>query len=169
MSPTTSISMPSMTAWKSSRLSRKSRTGTTRPACAARDFGIERVDVGAPAVELLEALAARTARVGDVVDLAAKGIDFEHGLALRARQNAHRVVKRAARRPLGRSRVWSFCQRQRSSILRFVAGREHAADAAGLLPIIGPRRPKPATPALPRWTRWLKGSRPPSRATRRSA
>ena len=50
MSATTSISMPSMTAWKSSRRRPKSRTGAQRGlACAGPASGIERVDVGAPA------------------------------------------------------------------------------------------------------------------------
>src|SRR5262249_4772255 len=66
---------------------------------------VERIDIGAPALELLPAFGARSPRIRDVVDLAAKGIDFEHRLALRARQYAHRVIERATRRPLGRSRV----------------------------------------------------------------
>ena len=40
--------------------------------------------------------------VGNVVDGAAKRIDFEHRLALGARQNAHAGIKRAAGGPLGR-------------------------------------------------------------------
>src|SRR5215831_4804684 len=65
----------------------------------------ERIDIVAPALELLAPFTTGAARIRDIVDLTAKGIDFEHGLALRARQYAHRVVERATRRPLGRSRV----------------------------------------------------------------
>jgi len=36
---------------------------------------------------------APPACIGDVIDLPAEGINLEHGLALRARQNAHRVVE----------------------------------------------------------------------------
>jgi hypothetical protein len=96
--------------------------------------GTERVDVGAPTRQLVPSRAARPARIRDVIDLAAKGIDLEHGLALRARQYAHRIVERAARRPFGRRRVRCFCQRQCSRVLRSVAGREQAAGAAGCPP-----------------------------------
>jgi hypothetical protein len=75
------------------------------PRARDRLARVERVDVGAPAVELTSTWVARTARVRNVVDLPAKGIDLEHGFALRARQYAHRIVERAARRPLGRRRV----------------------------------------------------------------
>src|SRR3984893_9552014 len=55
--------------------------------CGARGriSGIELVNIGTPAVELLAAHNAWFARISDIVDLAAKGIDFEHGLALRTR------------------------------------------------------------------------------------
>ncbi len=96
--------------------------------------GIDGVDVGAPAVELAAALVARAARIRDVVDLPAERIDLEHRLALRARQDAHRGVERAAGRPLGGRRVWDLYRRQRSRILRFVGGREDAADAAACAP-----------------------------------
>ena len=45
---------------------------------------------------------ARARIVGDVVDGAAERIDFEHRLALRARQNAHAQIERAAGGALGR-------------------------------------------------------------------
>ena len=52
----------------------------------ARDWlaGIERIDIGAPALESLPALGAGTAGIRDVIDLTAKGVDLEHCLALRA-------------------------------------------------------------------------------------
>src|SRR6516225_3759066 len=94
----------------------RSRPGcTTQPEIAHRrdqaaragdrPARVKRIDVGAPALQLLAAFATGRARVRDVVDLAAKGIDLEHRLALRTRQYAHRVIKRATRRPLGCSDV----------------------------------------------------------------
>ena len=67
--------------------------------------GVERIDIVAPALELLAPFMTGAARIRDIVDLTAKGIDFEHGFALRAGQYAHRVVERATRRPVGRSHV----------------------------------------------------------------
>src|SRR5260370_25677988 len=76
-------------------------------AARARDrpARVKRIDVGAPALELLAPFATGRARVRDVVDLAAKGIDLEHRLALRTRQYAPRAIALATRPPLGRRPV----------------------------------------------------------------
>src|SRR6266404_9592734 len=56
---------------------------------------IERIDIGAPALKLLAPFMARAARIRDIVDLPAKGIDFKHRRALRARQYPHCIIERA--------------------------------------------------------------------------
>src|SRR6266540_3463147 len=78
-----------------------------KKAVRARDrlARVERIDIGAPALELLAAFITRTARVRDIVDLTAKGINFEHRQALGARQYPHRIIERATRRPFRRSHV----------------------------------------------------------------
>ena len=73
------------------------QTGERRRCRAA----IDRVDVGPPARQLLAPFLARPRVVGDVVDGAAERIDFEHRLALRARQDAHAGIERAAGGALG--------------------------------------------------------------------
>ena len=57
---------------------------------------VQRVDIVAPLLKRGEPLRPRAIRVRDVVDLPAKAVDLEHRLALRARQDAHRGVERAA-------------------------------------------------------------------------
>src|SRR5262249_17398822 len=54
------------------------------------------MDVPPPLIEALQSLAAVSFFVRDVVDRTAKAIDLEHGVALLARKNAHRGVKRTA-------------------------------------------------------------------------
>ena len=51
-------------------------------------------------LQLFETRVARAGFVGDVVDLAAERIDFEHRLALRFRHDAHGEIERAAGRAL---------------------------------------------------------------------
>src|SRR5439155_7661246 len=63
----------------------------------------ERVDLGAPPVEAGQAFRARTVRIRDVVDAPAEAVDFEHRIALRARQDPHRRIERAARGALRRA------------------------------------------------------------------
>ena len=58
---------------------------------------IDRGDIAPPLLELIEPLAAVAGFVGDVVHRAAEGIDVVHRLPLRARQDAHGGVERAAR------------------------------------------------------------------------
>ena len=58
--------------------------------------GIERIDIAPPLRELPGALGAVAAVIGDVVDRAAESVDVVHGLALRARQDAHGGVERRA-------------------------------------------------------------------------
>src|SRR5437868_6185449 len=58
---------------------------------------------------ILVSCNARPALIGDIVDLAAERIDFEHRLALRARHDAHRRIERAAGCVL--SSVLRFCHR----------------------------------------------------------
>ena len=76
------------------------RSGASAPrdraVSAEASPSIERVDVGAPAVERGAARRARPAVVGDVVDGAAEGVDRVHRLALGARQDAHGEIERAA-------------------------------------------------------------------------
>jgi hypothetical protein len=105
--------MPSMMARKSSRfhlhavddgeevLALKAERAHRRRAVRKprrRTAGVQRVDVVAPCLQRGAARLARARRVGDVIDLAAETVDLEHGLALRARQDAHRRVERAAGR-----------------------------------------------------------------------
>src|ERR1700737_3540094 len=59
---------------------------------------IQRVDVIAPCLQRREPLVPRTIGIGDIIDLPAKAVDLEHRLALRARQDPHRRVERAAGR-----------------------------------------------------------------------
>ena len=66
-----------------------------------RRAAIDRIDVGAPALQLFAPRLARPQIVGDVVNGAAERIDFEHRFALRPRQNPHAAIKRAARGALG--------------------------------------------------------------------
>src|SRR6202034_4828623 len=66
-----------------------------------RRTGIDRVDIGAPGLQLFAAWIARPGIVGNVVDRAAERINFEHRLTLRRRQNAHATVERTAGSALG--------------------------------------------------------------------
>jgi hypothetical protein len=59
---------------------------------------IQCVDVLPPAMQGGEPFVARSVGVGDVVDLAAEAVDLQHRLALRARQDPHGRVERAAGR-----------------------------------------------------------------------
>ena len=80
-----------------------------RPRSAsARDSGrrgapfVKRVDLAPPSVQRRQLGFGRVGAVGDVVDLAAKGVDREHGLAPRLGQKAHRPIERGlGRRDLG--------------------------------------------------------------------
>ncbi len=61
--------------------------------------GIEGGEIGAPRVELAAALRLVDAGlVGDVIHLAAEGVDVEHGRTLGRRQHPHGGVERAAGR-----------------------------------------------------------------------
>lgn len=67
--------------------------------------GIERVDIGPPAVELGRADLARAAVIGDIVHDPAEGVDGVHRLTPFLRQQAHRRVEgRASGRQGGRFR-----------------------------------------------------------------
>src|SRR6266436_3687994 len=57
---------------------------------------IQRVDIVTPLLQRGQPFRPRTIGIGDVIDLAAKTVDLKHRLALLARQNAHRRVKRTA-------------------------------------------------------------------------
>ncbi len=153
--------MPSITARKSSRRRPNCWTARARPASRGTLLPrIERVDVGAPAVEL-RAGARRAARVESAISstCAAERIDLEHRLALRARQDAHRRVEGAARRALGGRHIRRIDRRHRSGPLRLGRGRERPGRSREVAPRIRPTRPRPAVPALPRCTRSLSGSR----------
>ena len=128
MSATTSISMPSMTAMEILALADRMRAPPAqgRRARGGAAAAVERVDIGAPALR-----AARAARsrgpgvVGDVVDRAAERIDLEHRLALRARQDAHRGVERAAGGALGAA----GCGLGARSLTHLAASATGASDA----------------------------------------
>src|SRR5581483_7592150 len=81
---------------------RKLRHRALEPVPVLRSVpGIERVDIVAPAREVLEPPGMRRIAIGDVVDGTAEAIDLEHRLALRLRQDAHGEIERAAARSLG--------------------------------------------------------------------
>ena len=63
-----------------------------------RIASIERIDIAPPLIERGKTFGARTVGIRDVVHLTAEAVDLEHGVALLARQNAHRRVERAAGR-----------------------------------------------------------------------
>ena len=58
--------------------------------------GVKPVDIAPPFGEGLPAAVTRARFVRDIVDGAAKGVNFKHRLAARARQNPHRRIERAA-------------------------------------------------------------------------
>ena len=91
------------------------RQGGERRRCGA---AIDRVDIAAPLLQLRAPRVARTQVVGDIVDSAAERIDFEHGLALRPRQDAHRGVERTARGALGRRCGLGLVHSRTSRLLR---------------------------------------------------
>jgi len=68
------------------------QAGEWRRRCA----GIDRIDIAPPFRQCRKPRLARAGIVGDVIDGAAEGVDFEHRLALRARQNPHAGIERAA-------------------------------------------------------------------------
>src|SRR6202048_2362629 len=57
---------------------------------------VQRVDIVTPLLKRGQPFGPRTIGIRDVVDLPAKAVDLKHRLALLARQNAHRRVKRTA-------------------------------------------------------------------------
>jgi hypothetical protein len=103
---------------KAKPLNRTMKTPEPRRGC----ISVERVDVLPPDLQLLSTLVSRLTLliIGDVVDRPAERVNLKHGFALRARQNPHRRVKRATRRPCcGRLvMVVHECQRESSRILR---------------------------------------------------
>ena len=54
---------------------------------------IKRRKIAAPALQRGAPVVARPGIVGNVVDRAAERVDFEHGVALGARQDAHAVIE----------------------------------------------------------------------------
>ena len=60
--------------------------------------GIKRLDFAAPARKPGQTFAMRRGRIGDVVDAAAERVDFEHAVALCARQDSHGEIERTAGR-----------------------------------------------------------------------
>ena len=118
--------------------------------------------------------ATRTGIVGDVVDRAAKGVDFVHRVALRLRQDAHGRIERAA----GRFAAGIACRgfgggHGARQLMRRAAGRSRRRAAGAKrrkVPAITARcRPRPGRRRLPRCTRSLSGSRCRRIRTRRSA
>ena len=163
----TSISMPSMTAMKSSR-----RRSNARTACGQSEQRLRR-RAGDRARRCRRATAAAASRrdlarariVGDVVDRAAERIDLEHRLALCARQDPHRRYRTSCRRR-ARPPVWAWSlTHPAASATRRRQRRPSRRDAPLRMPIIV----KPATPGTPRCTRSLSGSRAMSMRVRRCA
>ena len=111
---------------------RMSFTALTRLRERVTALPIDRVDVGAPQLELLDALVARPGRVRDVVDLAAERIDLVHRLALRLRHDAHRGVERAAGGAFG------------GGILGFDGGHVYSRISFANAGACGPRPTDPA-------------------------
>src|SRR5216683_2782534 len=89
-----SISIPSITVWKSSR----HRVAQRARDEMARVPGIKRVDLRVPGGECRLLVLGRASIVGDVVELAAEGIDRVHPVAAVFWQEPHRPIERAARR-----------------------------------------------------------------------
>src|SRR6185437_11809683 len=61
---------------------------------------VNQVNVATPFFELRQSAVTRQVTVGDVVDVAAERVYFEHRLPLGAREDAHGKIKRTATRPL---------------------------------------------------------------------
>src|SRR6266436_9687542 len=59
---------------------------------------IQGVDIVTPLLQRGQPFGPRAIGIGDVIDLAAKTVDLEHRLALLARQDTHRRIKRTAGR-----------------------------------------------------------------------
>ena len=78
--------------------------------------GKQRLDTGAPLRELPAALGAGCLGIRDVIDQTAERVDLVHRLALRSRQDAHRSVERASRRPVRSGRGLRFNGAVRSFI-----------------------------------------------------
>ena len=83
-----------------------SNRGDVVPQSRRRMALIERIDIVAPLLKRRQPLRPRTVGIGDVVDLPAKAVDLKHRLALLARQNPHRRVKRTAGRRRSVTRIW---------------------------------------------------------------
>ena len=129
------------------------RTACARPAkLRRRRAGIDRIDVGAPALQLLAPRLARPGIVGDVVDGAAERIDFEHRLALRrAAESACRdrtSCRRRARRP--------GTAGSPTHPAAFAARRSSAGRAAATRRRCMPAMVSPATAGMDRCTRSLQ-------------
>ena len=117
-------------------------------------------DVVAPAGKLATRCRARTSTVGNVVDGATERIDFEHGVALRLRQDAHRRVERAAGRAL--SAGGGLVGVAADVIGRDLgqAGRGAATRSAAVAPCCSAAcAVNPSAASFDTWTRSLSGSR----------
>ena len=97
---------------------------------------IQRVDIVAPLLKRGQPFRPRPVGIGDVVDLPAKAVDLKHRLALLARQNPHRRVKRTAGRGGPVTRIG--CRRL-----------ERHAPAAGLDTGRRPTARRAISPAMP--------------------
>ena len=86
-----------------------SNRGDVVPQPPRRMALIQRVDIVTPLLQGGQPLRPRAIGIGDVVDLPAEAVDLKHRLALLARQNAHRRVKRTAGR--GRPVACVGCRR----------------------------------------------------------
>ena len=159
----TSISMPSTMARKSSRLRSNRRNRGDIVAQPRRRMAlIQRVDIVAPLLKRGQPLRPRPVGIGDVVDLPAKAVDLKHRLALLARQNAHRRVKRTAGRGRPVTRHWLPPYRASCAGRRF--GRRAAArPRGGSFRWPSRRRCGRAVAIGPRCTVSLRGSRTFSR------
>ena len=73
-----------------------SNRGDIVPQPRRRTALIQCVDIVTPLLKCCQPFRPRTVGIRDVVDLTAETVDLEHRLALLARQNPHRRVKRTA-------------------------------------------------------------------------
>ncbi len=118
----------------------------------------QRIDPFAPLGQGRAPLRPRAAIVGDIVHRAAEGIDFEHRVALGARQNPHGGVERAAARACLRGRHGRL-SRHAHALFPLIAAEEAPPKRRWPNPSLMPTRVRPRNSGFDRCTFWLRGSR----------
>src|ERR1700688_4501955 len=137
------------------------------PQSRRRTAPIQRVDIVTPLLKSCQPFRPRAIGIRDVIDLPAKAVDLKHRLALLARQNAHRRVKRTAGRGCSVTRAGCRRLKRHAPAAGFDTGRRPVARRVNSL----------ATPPTlcmsssigPRCTVSLSGSRTFKRPTILSA